>query len=140
MNAAFEEAEKAFKMDEVPVGAVIVRNGNIIASAHNLVEKNKNSLCHAEILCIEKASLFKKNRLLSDCDLYVTLEPCAMCAGAIANSHIKRLFFGAYDPKGGCVEHGSKIFSYTLHKPEIYGGIMEKKCGDLLKLFFDNKR
>lgn len=140
MTIALKEAKKAFRKDEVPVGAVIIQNGKVIASAHNLVEKRKNNLWHAEILCIKKACSIKKSAFLDDCDLYVTLEPCAMCAGAIAHSRIKRLYFGAYDIKGGFVDHGGKIFNHSLHKPDFYGGIMEEECSHILKDFFKDKR
>ncbi len=140
MDCALLEARKAFDTDEVPVGAVLVQNDKIIARAHNLMKKNKSVLCHAEMLCIEEASRLLNSPVLDDVDLYVTLEPCAMCAGAIAHSRIRRVYFAAYDVKGGFVDHQAKIFNFTLHKPEVYGGISEKESQDLLKLFFQSKR
>lgn len=140
MNLAIEEAKKAIDSDDVPVGAVIVKNNVMIAKGHNLVEERSCCLYHAEILCIEEASRFLNRRLLEDCDLYVTLEPCAMCAGAIAHARIKRLYFGAYDPKGGFIDHNARVFKDTLHKPDVYGGIQEEECAQLLKDFFKNKR
>ena len=140
MHLALKEAKKAFDIDEVPVGAVIVQNGKIIAQAHNLMHKNKCVLSHAEMLCIEEASRILNTAVLDDVDLYVTLEPCAMCAGAIAHSRIRRVYFAAYDVKGGFVDNQAKIFNFTLHKPEVYGGISENESCKLLKSFFENKR
>ena len=95
---------------------------------------------HAELLCIRYASHFLKTEHLSYCDIYVTLEPCAMCAGAIANARIRRVIFGAYDPKGGGIDHGAHVLRHALHKPEVLGGIEEKLCSNLLSDFFKNKR
>ena len=127
---------------EVPVGAVVVKDGKIIASAYNLVETNRDPTAHAEILAIRSACEIINSPRLIGCDLYVTLEPCAMCAQAISLARIRRLYFGAYDEKGGGVEHGARIFSHSTcnHKPEIYGGINESECGELLKEFFREKR
>lgn len=140
MNHAYEEALSAIHADEVPVGAVIVKNAKIIARSHNSVEKNKNTLDHAEILCIRAACEKINEKYLVDCDLYVTLEPCIMCAGAIAHSKLRRVYFGAYDPKGGGVEHTLQVFKQTLHKPEVYGGIYQEKCQVLLRDYFRTKR
>lgn len=140
MNDAYSEALLAMKIDEVPVGAVVVQNNIIIARAHNFVEKNKNALHHAEILCIEAACKEINEKYLVDCDLYVTLEPCIMCAGALAHVKIRRVYFGAYDPKNGGVEHTLQAFNHTLHKPEVYGGIHEEKCQMLLRDYFHTKR
>ncbi|MBP9752541.1 MAG: nucleoside deaminase [Proteobacteria bacterium] len=140
LNLALNEAKAAFLKGEVPVGAVIVKDNNVIATAHNLVETNTCALHHAEIVCLEKAFQKLSAPFLNECDLYVTLEPCAMCAGAIALARIRRVYFGAYDPKGGFVEHQARIFKYTLHKPEVYGGILEEECAKLLTTFFKNKR
>ncbi|MEZ5690469.1 MAG: nucleoside deaminase [Rickettsiales bacterium] len=127
---------------EVPVGAVIVRSGTIIASAHNKVEKDNDPTAHAEMLAIRAACEILGTARLNDCDLYVTLEPCAMCAQAISFARIRRLYFGAYDVKGGGVENGARIFAQSTchHKPEIYGGIDETRCGELLKAFFRDRR
>lgn len=140
MNHAYEEALSAIKVDEVPVGAVIVKDNIIIARAHNLVEKNKNTLHHAEILCIQAACENIDEKYLVDCDLYVTLEPCIMCAGALAHAKLRRVYFGAYDPKGGGVDHTLQVFKHTLHKPDVYGGIHEEKCKVLLRDYFQTKR
>ncbi|PIZ33958.1 MAG: tRNA-specific adenosine deaminase [Alphaproteobacteria bacterium CG_4_10_14_0_8_um_filter_37_21] len=140
MNIAYENALLALHSDEVPVGAVIVKDTKIIARAHNLVEKNKNALHHAEILCIQEACKTLGEKYLIGCDLYVTLEPCIMCAGAIAHVKFRRVYFGAYDPKRGSVEHALQVFKYTNHKPEVYGGICEKKCKILLCDYFKTKR
>lgn len=144
IKSAIKEAEKAFSEDEVPVGAVIVdyKNNKIIASCHNINIKSNDPTAHAEIEAIRKACLLKNTTILDDCDIYVSLEPCPMCAQAISISRFRRLYFGAYDIKSGGVEHGAKIFSSTSchHKPDVYGGIMEKECGDILKKFFKGKR
>ncbi|CAO5678562.1 MAG: tRNA-specific adenosine deaminase [Holosporales bacterium] len=140
MRFALIEARLAFLEDEVPVGAVIIQDGKIIAKAHNLVEKNKSALHHAEMLCLDEALKKTTSPFLENCDLYVTLEPCAMCAGAIALARIRRVYFGAYDPKGGFIDHLGKTFDHTLFKPEVYGGIFEKECAQILKDFFKTKR
>lgn len=136
------QAHIAAENGEVPVGAVLVKDGKIIASAYNLVETNRDPTAHAEILAIRSACEIINSPRLIDCDLYVTLEPCAMCAQAISLARIRRLYFGAYDKKGGGVEHGARIFSQPTcnHKPEVYGGINESECGELLKEFFREKR
>ena len=143
MNIALIEAKKAFRKYEIPVGAVITDiKGNIISKAHNLVEKKKDPTAHAEILAIKKATIFMKNKYLINCSLYVTLEPCPMCASAIQYSKIKNLFFGCDDIKNGAVNNGVKIFNqkFCNHKPEIYDGIRATECSDLLKNFFRLKR
>ena len=139
---AISQARFAAQNGEVPVGAVVVKDGRIIAEAYNLVETSKDPTAHAEILAIRAACQILESARLVDCDLYVTLEPCAMCAQAIAFARIRRLYFGAFDEKGGGVEHGARIFSQLTchHKPEIYGGIAESECGELLKDFFRGKR
>lgn len=139
-ESAFHQAQIAFVSDEVPVGAVIVRDGMIIVASPNQMRKNLDATAHAEMLCLREACRLLKTQHLADCDLYVTLEPCAMCAGAIANARIRRVYFGAYDPKGGGVEHGARVFEHTLHKPEVVGGIEEEKCGQLMSDFFKQKR
>lgn len=142
MQEALKEASTAHDAHEVPVGAVIVRDGKVIAQAHNLIVTNQDPTAHAEIEVIKQASIQLKSYVLDTCDLYVTLEPCPMCAYAIALARIKRLYFGAYDVKRGAVINGPKIFSapYTFHRPEIYSGIMEKECEAYLKNFFQGLR
>lgn len=144
MQIAIKEAKKALTFDEVPIGAVIVDHitNKIIASFGNRMNKGSDPTMHAEMNVIKAACAVKKNARLTDCDLYVTLEPCPMCAQAISFTRIRRLYFGAYDPKGGGVEHGAKIFNASSchHKPEVYGGINEVECGNLLKEFFVGKR
>jgi len=141
---AVEEAKKALGRDDVPVGAVIVdiNNQEIIATASNKSESGSDPTLHAEMLAITKACKQKGTAILNDCDIYVTLEPCPMCAQAISFARFRRLYFGAYDSKSGGVEHGPRIFdsSSCHHKPEVYGGIMESQCGVLLKDFFKGKR
>jgi len=144
MKLAMIEASKAYRKDEVPVGAVIVerRTGKIIAKTHNLVQKRKSTLAHAEILAIEKACKKLKKKYLFDCDLYVTLEPCTMCTGAISNAKIGHLYFGAEDQKTGAVINGIKFFNKKTctHKPLITHGLMENESSKLLKDFFRTKR
>ncbi|MEQ1705652.1 MAG: nucleoside deaminase [Rickettsiales bacterium] len=142
MQSAISCAQAAIAAGEVPIGAVIVKDNGIIASAYNLVEKNCDPTAHAEILAIRSACEILKSPRLIDCDLYVTLEPCAMCAQAISLARIRRLYFGAYDEKGGGVENGARVFSHATcnHKPEVYGGISESECGELLREFFRAKR
>lgn len=144
MQLALAQAEHAARAGEVPVGAVVVegRSGRILAAAHNLVERDCDPTAHAELLAIRAAAAAFQSPRLVDCDLYVTLEPCAMCAQAIAFARIRRLVFGAYDPKGGGVEHGARVFERTTchHKPEVIGGVMEAAAAKLLKDFFRAKR
>lgn len=141
MRAALKEAQKAAEKGETPVGAVIVRDGKIIARAHNLRESKKNCLCHAEIMAINKASKKLGGWRLIGCELYVTLEPCPMCAGAIINSRIEKVCFGAYDKKAGSTSSVVDLFALPYnHKPETEGGIMEKECGEILTEFFKDLR
>ncbi|HUX80068.1 MAG TPA: nucleoside deaminase [Alphaproteobacteria bacterium] len=144
MECAYREAEKAFSLEEVPVGAVIVNaiSGEIIATAHNEMVRRKDPTAHAELLAIQNACLTMGASRLEDCDIYVTLEPCPMCAQAISFARLRRLYFGAYDPKGGGVDHGAHIFNASSchHAPEVIGGVEEQKCGHLLKTFFEKKR
>lgn len=142
MIEALEMAQKAVKLDEVPVGAVVVYKNEIISKAHNLTESEINPTSHAEILAITQAAKKLETNKLTECDLYVTLEPCPMCAHAISLARIRRLYFGAFDPKGGGVENGAKIFNASSchHKTEVYCGIMADECGSLLKDFFNLKR
>ena len=143
MQLAIKEAVKAEKKNEVPVGAIIVdHSGKIIAKAHNMVEFRNNPTCHAEKLVIEKALKITGHRFLQDCDLWVTLEPCAMCAGMIKQTRIKRLYYGAEDKKGGAVDNGPRVFSSNQVKSsiEIYSGISSKISKDLLNSFFTKLR
>ena len=140
MKAAMLEAENAENRGSVPVGAVIVCAGEIVAAAGNEVLKNADPTAHAEILAIRRACELRRSHRLEDCDLYVTLEPCAMCAQAAALARIGHLYFGAYDPKCGGVEHGARIFDHAVHKTEIIGGVLEAQCAKILKKFFEKKR
>ena len=143
MDLALKEAVKAEETKEVPVGAIIVNErGEVIAKAHNLVETKNNSTCHAEKLVIEKALKIMNSRYLDSCDLWVTLEPCVMCAGLIKQTRIKRLYYGAEDEKSGAVDNGSRVFSNKLGKSpiEIYSGISALKSENLLKAFFKKLR
>ena len=137
MEKAFKEAQKAYDIDEVPVGAVIVKDGRIIAKAHNLREKKCMATAHAEIICIEKACKKLKNWRLDECELYVTLEPCLMCTGAIIQARIKKVFFGAVDPKNGCLQ--TLRNSMDSNKSE-YEYIECNKCSEILKNFFKDLR
>ena len=144
MEKALDEAKLALYRDEVPVGAVLVnyKNNKIIARASNLVIENHDPTAHAEINVIRQACSDIKSTHLGGCDIYVTLEPCAMCAQAISNARIRRIYYGAYDPKSGGVDHGARVLesSSCHHKPEVYGGIMEEECSKLLSEFFKGKR
>jgi tRNA(Arg) A34 adenosine deaminase TadA len=144
MALALDEARRAGADGEVPVGAVVVdgATGAVVARAHNEVEATGDPTAHAELLAIRRAARTLGARRLEACDLYVTLEPCAMCAAAIALARVRRLTFGAYDPKGGAVDHGPRIFEQAtcLHRPEVYGGIAERDCEALLKAFFQGLR
>ena len=138
MKQALKEAEKAYKKLEVPVGAIIVKDEKIIARAHNQKETKTDTTKHAEILAIQKASKKLESWRLIDCEMYVTLEPCSMCAGAIINSRIKKVYIGAKDEKTGAVGSVLNLFEdYTFnHKVESETGIMEKECQETLKKFF----
>ena len=137
MKEAIEEAKKAALAGEVPVGAVIVRDGKIIARAHNMRETEKNALCHAEVIAINEACRALGGWRLFDCELYVTLEPCPMCAGAIVNSRIKRVVYGAKDAKAGAMGSVININSYPLnHKCETVSGVLADECAKLLSDFF----
>ncbi len=144
MEQALELAARAVEKGEVPVGAVLVENatGAVLAASGNLVETLHDPTAHAEMLVISAAASAREAPRLDDCDLYVTLEPCAMCAAAISFARIRRLYFGAYDPKGGAVEHGPRFFTLPTchHRPEIYGGIEEQRAAALLKRFFQERR
>ncbi len=142
MRQAIKEAEKAYKKLEVPVGAIIVKDEKIIARAHNQKETKTDTTKHAEILAIQKASKKLKSWRLIDCEMYVTLEPCSMCAGAMINSRIKKVYIGAKDEKTGAVGSVLNLFNdYTFnHKVEVETGIMEKECQKILKQFFKELR
>lgn len=142
MSRALEEARKAFEKGEVPVGAVLVRNGEVLASSGNQTRINHDPTQHAEMLVIQQACKKLQSERLFECDLYVTLEPCAMCAAAISFARIRRLYFAASDPKGGAVEHGPRFFDQPTchHKPDIYSSINESESSFLLKDFFQSKR
>ena len=139
MAMALAEARAAGAAGEVPVGAVLVDGrGTVIAAAGNRVERDGDPTAHAEVLAIREAAAKLASERLTDCDLYVTLEPCPMCAAAISFARVRRLYFGAADPKGGGVEHGPRIFSQPTchHRPEVYGSIDEARSAALLKRFF----
>ena len=141
MKEALKEAQKAYDKDEIPVGAVIVKDGKIISKAHNLREIKQNAVAHAEILAIEKANKKLNSWRLVDCDMYVTLEPCTMCMGAIISSRIKNLYIGTLDPKTGAC--GSFVDLSKLkynHTVNIYQGILKEKCEYIIKDFFKNLR
>ena len=143
MELAIEYAKKAASLNEVPVGAVLVdeKSQKILSLRHNEIVNQNNPLKHAEILVIEESCKIKKSRYLNDTVIYVTLEPCAMCAAAISEARIKKIYFGSYDEKKGAIENGIRIFSSNNYfKPEIYGGIKEKECSLILKNFFSSKR
>ena len=143
MTLAFAEAEAAGWRGEIPVGAVLVSaDRSIIGKAGNRVEAGHDPTAHAEMLVLRSATVALGQRQLDGCDLYVTLEPCPMCASAISLARVRRLYFGAYDPKGGGVEHGPRIFDQPTchHRPEIYGGIDERKAAALLRAFFKERR
>ena len=142
MQEAITQAKIAYRINEVPVGAVVVRNNKIISFGHNLRENNNDSTMHAEIVAIQKACNTLNTWKLNDCDIYVTLEPCLMCAGAILNSRIRRLYYGAVDKKMGAVESVTNTFNQFshIHKIEVYSGIMEEECKDLIISFFKSLR
>ena len=142
MYAALAQARTAAAQGEVPVGAVVVRAGKIIAAAGNRVLADRDPTAHAEILALRTAARRLLTERLTDCDLYVTLEPCAMCAGAIGLARIRRLYFGASDPKAGAVESGVRLYAQPTahHRPEIYGGFREREAAALLVDFFASRR
>jgi tRNA(Arg) A34 adenosine deaminase TadA len=144
MERAFAAAKDAGARGEVPVGAVIVdsRDGRILAQAGNRTEADHDPTAHAEVLAIRRACRELGEARLPSCDLYVTLEPCAMCAGAISFARLRRVIFAAYDPKGGGVEHGARFFERATchHRPEVVGGVEERRAQDMLKAFFADRR
>jgi tRNA(adenine34) deaminase len=142
MSVALEEARAAQARGEVPVGCVIVRAGEIVARAGNCTLADSDPTAHAELIAIRAAAATVGSERLIDCDLYVTLEPCTMCTAAMSFARIRRLYFGAADPKGGAVEHGVRFFAQPTchHRPEVYGGINESECAALLREFFAARR
>ncbi len=142
MGRALTLARAAADAGEVPIGAVIVKDGVVIAEAHNAPRDLHDPTAHAEILAIRAAAQALGDERLTGCELWVTLEPCAMCAGAIAHARIARLYYAASDPKGGAVEHGARLFEQEqcLHRPEVYSGMGEAEAADLLRDFFRERR
>lgn len=142
MQAALAQAQLAAKAGEVPVGAVVVRDGAVIAAAHNAPRTLADPTAHAEILALRRAAEALGQERLEGCDLWVTLEPCAMCAGAIAHARIARLYYAAPDPKGGAVAHGARVFEHPQchHRPEVYSGMGEEEAAGLLRGFFVGRR
>jgi tRNA(adenine34) deaminase len=142
MDQALDLARAAAANGEVPVGCVVVRHGQVVAGAGNRTLTDRDPTAHAEMLAIRDAARALGSERLTDCDVYVTLEPCAMCAGAISFARIRRLYYGAADPKGGAVESGVRFFASPTchHRPEVYGGIGEGEASALLKDFFAARR
>ena len=142
MKQALKEAEKALAKNEVPVGAIIVKDGKIIARAHNQKEEKNDTTCHAEILAIQKASKKLNSWRLTNCEMYVTLEPCSMCAGALIQSRISKVYIGTMDKKTGACGSVLNLFKdYTFnHKVELETGIMQEECEEILKVFFKELR
>ena len=142
MARALELAQASARAGEVPVGAVVVKDGAIVAEAHNAPRELTDPTAHAEILALRRAAAALGSERLEGCDLYVTLEPCAMCSGAIVHARIARLYYAASDPKGGAVEHGARVFEQPqcLHRPEVYAGIGEESAAALLREFFAARR
>ena len=142
MQEAYNQALKAYKKDEVPIGCVIVKDNKIIARAHNKKEKKNCAVFHAEIECINKATKKLNNWNLSGCEMYVTLEPCMMCTGAIINSRIDKIYYACEDPKGGAISSNIKLqnIKNLNHYPEVELGLMKEECSQILKKFFKSKR
>ena len=144
MELALVEAERAVAQGEVPVGAVLIEHasGAVLAASGNLVEALHDPTAHAEMLVLRAGAARLGAARLAECDLWVTLEPCAMCAAAMSLARLRRLYFGAFDPKGGAVEHGPRLFDQPTihHRPEIYGGIEERRAAALLRDFFRDRR
>lgn len=142
MELALEQARRAGAAGEVPVGALVARGGKVVAAAHNSPRKLHDPTAHAEILAIREAARTLGRDRLADCDLWVTLEPCTMCAGAIVHARIGRLYYAASDPKGGAVEHGARLFDQPgcLHRPEVYSGIGDTEAAAMLREFFRARR
>lgn len=142
MRMALDQARQAADSGEVPIGAVILKDGRVLATGRNGPRERHDPTSHAEIEAIRAAALALGNERLEGCDLWVTLEPCAMCAGAIAHARIARLYYAAPDPKGGAVEHGARVFEHPqcLHRPEVYSGMGEAEAAELLRRFFRERR
>lgn len=142
MQRALELARAAEEAGEVPIGAVVVRDGRIIGEGNNRTRRDNDPTAHAEIVAMREAARALGNDRLTDCDLWVTLEPCPMCAGAIAHARIARLYYGADDPKGGGVAHGARVFSHPTchHRPEIFEGLAADQAGAMLRAFFAARR
>jgi tRNA(adenine34) deaminase len=142
MELALDEARKAQSLGEVPIGCVIVRDGAVITAAGNRTLADRDPTAHAEMLAIRAATKLLGSERLTECDLHVTLEPCAMCAAAISFARIRRLYYGAPDPKGGAVDSGVRLFAAPTchHRPEVYGGISEAASATLLRGFFEARR
>ena len=142
MQRALALAQASAQAGEVPVGAVITRGGEVIAEAHNTPRETCDPTAHAEMLAIRRAAQALGQERLTDCELWVTLEPCAMCAGAIVHARLARVYYAASDPKGGAVEHGARVFEQAqcLHRPEVYAGIGEARAAALLREFFSARR
>ena len=142
MLEAIKEAKKAASIDEVPVGCVIVKDGKIISRAHNLREKNQDPTSHAEVLAIRKASKKLHSWRLDGLEIYVTIEPCSMCAGTILQARLKRVIYGSKDPKGGALESSLRLFDAKNinHHPEIVGGVLKDECSFLMSNYFKGKR
>jgi tRNA(adenine34) deaminase len=142
MKLALAQARKAAIAGEVPIGAVLVKDGELLAAAHNMPRGLSDPTAHAEVLAIRAAAAALGNERLDGCELWVTLEPCAMCAGAIAHARIARLYYAAPDPKGGAVEHGARVFDHEqcLHRPAVYAGLGEAEAAELLQGFFRERR
>ncbi len=142
MRAALDAAAQAAALGEVPIGAVIVKEGRVIAAAHNTPRVDHDPTAHAEVMAIRAAAAALGQERLTGCELWVTLEPCAMCAGAIVHARLARVYYAASDPKGGAVEHGAKVFDAPgcLHRPDVYSGIGEAEAADLLRKFFKARR
>ncbi|MCF8708819.1 tRNA adenosine(34) deaminase TadA [Rhizorhapis sp. SPR117] len=142
MRRALDLAKMAAQADEVPVGAVVTHQGTIIGEGENRNRRDNDPTAHAEIVAIRQAAQILGDFRLTDCELWVTLEPCAMCAGAITHARIARLYYGANDPKGGAVEHGGRFFTQPqcLHRPDVYGGIGEIEAAEMLRAFFAQRR
>ncbi|QZH76294.1 MAG: nucleoside deaminase [Erythrobacter sp.] len=142
MLRALELAREAAAAGEVPVGAVVVKDGAVLGEGYNLTRTQADPTAHAEVVAIRRAAAVLGSERLSGCDLFVTLEPCAMCAGAISHARIGRLYYAASDPKGGAVEHGARVFDQPqcLHRPEVYTGMGESEAGELLRGFFSERR
>jgi len=142
MPRALAAARAAAAAGEVPIGAVVVKDGEVIAEGHNRLRTDHDPTAHAEMIAIRRAAQALGDERLTGCELWVTLEPCAMCAGAIAHARIARLYYAASDPKGGAVEHGARVFDHPqcLHRPEVYTGFGEEEAANLLRGFFKERR